>query len=1072
MPTSSTCFRSFAALLLALPLVPSLIGQTVTATDSPQKNDTVVLSPFTISASKDVGFVAASSLAGGRLSTDLKDTPLAYSVITREFLDTLNLFDTEDALSWSVGAYQPYTDVTNYRYFNNEAGSSIMSRGIQTTRPQRNYFQLGVNTDTYSEDRIDFARGPNALLIGTTGLGGSVVTMTKQARTDHTFGKVQATFGSWGKIRGALDYNYALNDKVGLRVNLLEQKADSWRALEFDERAGVHLAATFQVLPKTKIRAEYENYTNNVNSGRESMEDRVSGWDGVTIAPTPRTAIANASAKGVVAVGSTSSPYLVYIPGDNTGSLMNWATTWKTLGGGANASVPVAGQLPVSTSNLGIDGASIINNVFDPAQTLSLALANSLLEIPNRGTVTGPTTPTLVYKFDDLAVYLEHQQGEHLFLELGAHTADTSKLSHYIVAREINEVLIDVNQTLPDGTTNANFLQPYVEAQDSLQYFDNSYDEIRAAVAAVYNNTRWGDFRGNLIVGRTETTTLTYRKAGVLNRDADIRRRSATDTFRYRYYLNNPAPLAVPDSLSLIDPITGTTATYDVDTVIDLNSTTNNRGSDTSYDYAQLALNAKLFEGRLNLLAGARRDSYLQHDLSVIGSAAALFNDYPSDWDGQSLRFRPAAPADYYDLSYAPKDASGNDTGAAAPALSRPRSNGVPLAQYVGDRFRDDYSAPDVDFSINTLTYGGVVEIFKWLNAYANYAETYVPPRSGLTLTGDPVPPGVGDGWDAGLRFYLLEGRIVASAGFYDGSQSNNSFDSSSSTRKYANIVAANPLGDQSANGTNTRGLPLLPTPTFDFSDREASGFEIDLVANITPNWRMTFNYSDPETFTTNSRQDEFKYLAANETTLRQIVLDAGGVIDGNGTATVDISIPDAQRSPDVAAAVAGWNNIQTFKKTNDPTIQSYSNLPAFTANFYTDYRFTHGLLKNLRVGGGVQYFGDRVIGNRGADTMIDPANPTKAIDDPSVDITTLVRNGAYYTVTATVGYERKLSDRSSLLLNLSIGNVLGDNDPILTGTSLRPPGGDITRPDRVASPVNFLYQKPRSFTLTASVTF
>lgn len=52
-----------------------------------------ILSPFSVSTDKDVGFVANSSLAGGRLSSDLADTPAAYSVITREFIDALNLTD-------------------------------------------------------------------------------------------------------------------------------------------------------------------------------------------------------------------------------------------------------------------------------------------------------------------------------------------------------------------------------------------------------------------------------------------------------------------------------------------------------------------------------------------------------------------------------------------------------------------------------------------------------------------------------------------------------------------------------------------------------------------------------------------------------------------------------------------------------------------------------------------------------------------------------------------------------------------------------------------------------------------
>ena len=66
-------------------------------------NATVTLTPFTVSAEKDVGFVAASSLAGGRIATALKDTPVAYSVVTAEFLEYSRLRGND--LSTPMPAY-------------------------------------------------------------------------------------------------------------------------------------------------------------------------------------------------------------------------------------------------------------------------------------------------------------------------------------------------------------------------------------------------------------------------------------------------------------------------------------------------------------------------------------------------------------------------------------------------------------------------------------------------------------------------------------------------------------------------------------------------------------------------------------------------------------------------------------------------------------------------------------------------------------------------------------------------------------------------------------------------------
>ena len=80
-PLTSRCL--FIALVAALAW-PQLHAQTAAVSSSePAAVPTVKLSPFEVNTSRDQGFVAASSLAGGRLASDLVDTPVAYSVQTR-----------------------------------------------------------------------------------------------------------------------------------------------------------------------------------------------------------------------------------------------------------------------------------------------------------------------------------------------------------------------------------------------------------------------------------------------------------------------------------------------------------------------------------------------------------------------------------------------------------------------------------------------------------------------------------------------------------------------------------------------------------------------------------------------------------------------------------------------------------------------------------------------------------------------------------------------------------------------------------------------------------------------------
>src|SRR5690242_21652759 len=97
----------------ALRILPALIipsglalAQAVAPSPAPAAaaEDAIKLSPFEVNTSRDTGFAAASSMAGGRLATDLRDTPVAYSVITRDFIDALNLTDLQAAAEWTTSS--------------------------------------------------------------------------------------------------------------------------------------------------------------------------------------------------------------------------------------------------------------------------------------------------------------------------------------------------------------------------------------------------------------------------------------------------------------------------------------------------------------------------------------------------------------------------------------------------------------------------------------------------------------------------------------------------------------------------------------------------------------------------------------------------------------------------------------------------------------------------------------------------------------------------------------------------------------------------------------------------------
>ena len=228
---------------LAPGLAQGQVGPPVPPPVPARPEEAVVLSPFEVSTSKDVGFVAASSLAGGRLAGDLKDTPVAYSVLTREFLDALDITDLMAASEWTVNSTS-LVGAGDQEIFGN--GFEISSRGVSVGGQQRNFFPLNVNFDSYNLDRFDYSRGPNAILFGQGAFGGNANSVTKRAQfsgNDKT--SVRVSYGSWDNRRVAVDDNRVLSDRLAVRTNLLWQDSQGWRDHEMEKKMAATLAATW-----------------------------------------------------------------------------------------------------------------------------------------------------------------------------------------------------------------------------------------------------------------------------------------------------------------------------------------------------------------------------------------------------------------------------------------------------------------------------------------------------------------------------------------------------------------------------------------------------------------------------------------------------------------------------------------------------------------------------------------------------------------------------------------------------------------------------------------------------------
>lgn len=1070
-PTHPSARRTLLA-LASLGLAAQMRAQAPAA--RPAAEDVLVLTPFTVDAARDVGFVAASALAGGRLATDLKDTPVAYSVLTREFIDALGVSDVTEAAQWTTNASFAKDDGRSTQFGRVGFNDLVTFRGVPANRAQVNFFPVHFDYDSFNLERFDFARGPNSILFGTGSVGGSANGLYKEARPDKAGSEVSLRVGSWEYYRATVDVNQPLTKNAAIRANVLWQDNGTWRDREWQKREAASLHFLFRPWEKTKIIVVGDKGKVRRSYGTSTIGDRLSTWDGTTYWAAPvTTGTLPAVATGVQRIGNPGAGVAyIFAPGGSAigGNVVNWAAMGMTATGHQTGALYGPNRTPVvGNANPGFLPEALHNRINVPENILG-ATAASGFRLPGREFSAAFDDTAYLNDYHNVVATIEQQVGKYLFLQGSANTSEGLRGVNFGTARGLKDgIQIDINRVLPTGAANPYFQQPYIQTTNDFDQVNTKSDQYRGSAALVFNNTRFGDFRLNAEIGHEKliNSREKYRYAvSDPNVDARLWASSTLISWRYYYQIEKARPMRELGNISVIDPVAGTTRNLATAYTLDTARPTETIYTDQNFDYMQGTLNAKFFKGRLNLIGAVREDEY-ETDSKSLRARMEL----PANWNGVDVSYRPAAPANYRQLTYVPKAANGTATGARQEATTRPRDGaGVGLAQYANDVFQDDFSPPSVSGKTTTYSYGGVFHVTPWVSVFANYAETWSPPGVNLTINGQVFGPDVSEGWDTGLRFTLLGGRVNASALRYEGKQTNLTVATGGNGQNINNIAATNVLNNLSPAGINARGLQDVPRTYNDTVSRKTEGYEFEVTANINRGWRLLTNVAFAKASQGDTWAQTRAWFSQNQNLLKQILSDAGVGVDANNVASFNAGTTVAN-SIDATGARDSWNGLVQALQNTTVGFQKVARLTEVTGNLFSDYTIQSGRLKNFRFGGGVNYRGREVIGFRGADTIRNPANATGVIDDPSVSAFDAVYRPSYYTATAMFGYSRRLFDYP-VTFNLRIENLLNEDKPLYYNTVQRPVGGDLSNPGRVATPNLFSYITPRNVMLTMSVKF
>lgn len=277
-----------------------LVGQTTPApapapAAGQPEGETIVLSPFEVTASAEEGYAAASTLAGNRLNTNLKDVGSAITVITAQMLRDIGATSNESLLQYATNSEvgNIYGNMANAGSGNQLDETSrfvapnmnTRIRGLAAGDNTMDYFLTDIPWDSYNVDRVDMQRGPNAILFGLGSPAGIINAGTKQAGYRNR-GSLELRYSRFGSIRTALDLNQVLlPQELSVRLNLLrnDEKFQQEPAYQLDER----LAAALRYEPRflnrgsarTTLKASYEKGAIESNRPRAvPPSDLLSPW--------------------------------------------------------------------------------------------------------------------------------------------------------------------------------------------------------------------------------------------------------------------------------------------------------------------------------------------------------------------------------------------------------------------------------------------------------------------------------------------------------------------------------------------------------------------------------------------------------------------------------------------------------------------------------------------------------------------------------------------------------------------------------------------------------------------------
>ena len=584
-----------------------------------ETDETVVLSPFVVDASQDKGYRATKTLAGSRISTDLKDVAAPITVVTKEFIDDLAAVNINDIVAYTAGTEgsRDYTATTDNlgRPQDNVALNSNTSnrvRGLFAADITRDYFfTIGtwVGFDSYNLDQVTISRGPNSALAGLGSPAGIINYSPQLAGLSRNHNEVSYKFGSFGDQRATLNSNIvAKKDVLAFRLAAAYSDKGFKQQPAYNHDKRLFGALTYHPWSKTTIRGSYETVkitSNNPNS--LTPEDDVSQW---------------------VELGKPSY--------DRNSSTPVSSFLWQ----GGNQGVTVYNKSGVIEGAINTNTGYYFNNQNLTSVGIWTGLrmhSNKYLQLDKLN--LSPSKAGLEYQAYNLSLDQEIVPNLNANVAYTHEVIDNDRLD--LFRAEYATYLVDVNVRTPTGAVNPHYGETYMQFRglDNHQTDHNTNDVVRGTLTYDLDLTKHNKWFGRYrLTGfaedrKTETEHVQY----------DARSYSGSTSLQeigYRFYLGGSATTpatTVPTQPGLVSGVSNlyfdsASGTYKTDTLNAFYGLKSDALALTKLKSSAFVTQAYFWDDKIVGMFGIRRDTDKAGFSSSVGTNAALVSMAPRDY--------------------------------------------------------------------------------------------------------------------------------------------------------------------------------------------------------------------------------------------------------------------------------------------------------------------------------------------------------------------------------------------------------------------------------------------------------